>query len=396
MKTSEQKTLGFYIHIPFCKQKCRYCDFVSYPVDDSSTHMAYVLKVIYELRARRAMITGADEADSQNPGDWGDTVVDSIYFGGGTPSLIEAGFITEILDAIYATYNVAEDAEITIEVNPGTSHGKKLLRYRRSGINRVSIGVQSFNNDILAFLGRSHSMEDAVSCVVEARAAGFDNIGLDLIFAIPGQGFSDWSRDLSTALILKPDHVSFYSLQIEEGTPLFEDLKRGAFNEPADTMDRVMYRTAQNYLSEDGFCQYEISNSARPGRESRHNLKYWSMEPYVGFGVNAHSYFGGRRFANTSGLAAYLTAGSEKEMTVSIHENTLSDDMGEFVFLGLRRISGIELSRFNARFGKDFWEQYGKVTRKLIDRGLLEHEGDALRLTPDGRDLANTVFCEYV
>jgi len=373
------KGLGLYVHIPFCARKCRYCDFTSYPVIDTDTHVSYILKVIYEIRMRRAM--------SESP------LADTVYLGGGTPSIMASECVTELLDAIYTTYNVSEDAEITIEVNPGTADAGKFKQYKAAGINRVSIGAQSFNPGTLDFLGRIHDADDTIRCVSDARDAGFSDIGLDLIFGVPGQ---NWESDLKTAAQLNPEHLSFYGLQIEEGTPLYRDFERGDFEAVDEIEDRKMYHFAKEFLAAHGLYQYEISNSARPGYESRHNMKYWSMEPYIGFGAGAHSYFGGRRFSNKPGLADYMTAESESEMTDWSHENTPSDDMSEYVFLGLRRTAGIELSHFNATFGRDFGDLYGEETEKLIGRGLLERNGDILRLTSLGLDLANTVFLEYV
>jgi len=355
--------------------------------------LSYILKVIYELRARRAFLAGG-ETWAQDKGVA--PLVDTVYIGGGTPSLLEAGLITELLDAVYTTYTVSDNAEITIEVNPGTANAEKFNRYHAAGINRVSIGAQSFNAKTLSFLGRIHGASEITNCVLDARMAGFDDINLDMIFGIPGQTLEDWENDLAAAMALSPTHLSFYSLQIEEGTPLYDDMMHGVFDTPDEILDRRMYHAAKDYLANHGLYQYEISNSARPGRESRHNLKYWSMEPYAGFGVGAHSYVAGRRFSNTNGLAAYLTAEDDTEMTEWMHKNTFSDDMSEFIFLGLRRTSGIELSQFRACFGKDFWEVYGEETEKLIGRGLLEKSGDALRLTSLGLDLANNVFREYV
>ena len=377
--------IGLYIHIPFCKSKCRYCDFSSYPVDDAGIHLSYILKVIHELRAKRPLF-----------GPLCAPPVNTVYIGGGTPSLLDAGLITELLDAVYSSYQVADDAEITIEVNPGTVDADKFLRYRAAGINRVSIGIQSFDAGILQFLGRIHSTPDTERCVAEAQMAGFDNINFDLIFGIPGQTLSCWEKDLEKAVSMSPTHISFYSLKIEEGTPLFTDFTNEAFHEVDEALDRHMYHTAKEYLSAHGLLHYEISNCARPGFESRHNLKYWSMEPYAGFGLSAHSYFCGLRCSNTSSLTKYLTAEDISEMTEVVHENTLSDNMSEFIFLGLRRTSGIDIPCFNARFEKDFWELFGKETESLIERGLLEHCGGTLRLTHLGLDLANSVFCEYV
>jgi oxygen-independent coproporphyrinogen-3 oxidase len=353
-------------------------------------HLSYILKLIFEIRAKRTMLADFAECRGEAP------VVDTIYIGGGTPSSIEAGFITELLDAVYTSYFVVDDAEITIEVNPGTADLDRFRAYRAAGINRASIGAQSFNPGLLEFLGRIHSRDDVFRCVADARESGFENIGLDMIFGIPGQTLHDWEQDLEAVSGLSPPHVSYYSLQIEENTPLFASYRRGDFEAIDETEDRRMYHMAKEYFAMQGLLQYELSNCARPGYESRHNLKYWSMEPYAGFGVSAHSYLGGRRFSNTSELTSYLTAENDIEMMESIHENTLSDDMSEYIFLGLRRTAGIELSHFRGRFGKDLFELYGEETKELIGRGLLERNGDAIRLTSLGLDLANAVFREYV
>jgi len=350
------------------------------------THISYILKVIYEMRARRAVLLAGGPAPA----------VDTVYIGGGTPSLIEAELITELLDAVYATFDLTDDTEITLEVNPGTVGFEKLKEYRSSGVTRLSIGAQSFDAGALAFLNRIHTPEETIQCVNYARAAGFENINLDLIFAVPGMEFVVWKKDLKDAVSLEPEHLSFYGLQIEEGTQLHDDFLRGIFEPFDECEDRRMYHFAKEYLEKHGFFQYEISNSAKPGCESRHNLKYWSMEPYLGFGVGAHSYFGGRRFSNKPDLTAYMEAEDEKAMTDWVHVNTLSDNMSEYIFLGLRRTAGIEFSSFRDEFGKDFWEVFGEETEGLIGRGLLELSDETLRLTSLGFDLANTVFSEYV
>ena len=384
------KSLGLYIHIPFCVRKCRYCDFVSFPVGDPDAQLEYILQVIYELRAKRMFLADSVDCKEEAP------PVDTVYIGGGTPSAIETGFITELLDAVYSTYRVADDAEITIEVNPGTAGLSEFQAYKRAGINRVSIGAQSFDPAMLEFLGRIHSAEDAKRCILEAKDAGFENIGVDLIFGIPGQNQDGFQQDLETTVSLAPSHISYYSLQIEEKTPLYDAQMEGLFEPFDEVLDRQMYHTAKEFLSDNGFHQYEISNSAIPGKESRHNLKYWSLEPYAGFGVSAHSYINGLRISNTSELTSYLKAENDREMTDWMHRNTSADDMSEFIFLGLRRTSGIELSSFTSRFGKNFWDLYGEETNMLIGRGLLEEKSGSLRLTSLGLDVANIVFREYV
>jgi oxygen-independent coproporphyrinogen-3 oxidase len=323
-------------------------------------------------------------------------LVDSIYIGGGTPSILQPALIEELLDALYATCDVADDAEITIEVNPGAANADLFAAYRANGVNRVSIGAQSFNADMLAFLGRIHSRENALACYADARNAGFEDVNLDLIFGIPGQDLAMWERDLRTAVNLGPTHLSFYSLQIEEDTPLYADFMNGRIQEPDEIEDRRMYHLAKEYTEGLGYLHYEISNCAKPGRESRHNLKYWSMDDYIGLGLAAHSYMRGHRLSNTSSLPEYLTAAGTPEMVDWMHKSTTSEEMSEYIFLGLRRTAGIDLARFRASFGKDFWELYGEETAGLIRRGLLEHSGDVLRLTALGLDLANNVFREYI
>ena len=417
--------LGLYLHIPFCVRKCRYCDFRSFPVAEAGPHEAYTRQLVREIAGRKAAYSGYE--------------ADTVYVGGGTPSLLMPERMEEILDAVYANYPVAENAEITIEVNPGAVTPEKFRAYREMGVNRVSIGAQSFDAGTLSFLGRIHTVQDTLCCFRDAEAAGFENISLDLIFGVPGQTLAQWEADLKTAVNLAPAHISFYSLQIEEGTPLFADVLAGRIAEADELLDRRMYHLAIGMLTGAGYEHYEISNSAKPGCASRHNLKYWSMDAYAGFGLAAHSYSPGgkaafvnensmgktaineknasdtpqdtlrgaeprfrrtpgRRFSNTDDLVMYLSAGSAQDMTDWEHENSRAEDMSEFIFLGLRRTAGIELACFQETFGCAFMELYGEETRGLIGRGLLEWAagGGTLRLTALGLDLANRVFREYV
>jgi oxygen-independent coproporphyrinogen-3 oxidase len=377
------KKLGLYAHIPFCARKCRYCDFRSFPIADPDIHREYARKLVFEIACKTKLFRETHEADT-------------IYIGGGTPSLIAPELIAEVLDAFYANYAVADDAEITVEVNPGTVSLEAFRAYRASGVNRISVGVQSFDQRMLDFLGRVHTPQEAAQGLAWAEKSGFDNVNLDLIFGIPGQSLALWERDLKTALETEPAHLSFYSLQIEDGTPLYDDFVNGKVEEADEIEDRRMYHSAKNTLSAAGYAHYEISNSAKPGRASRHNLKYWSMEDYAGFGVAAHSYVNGHRFSNTNAFAEYISAPDAPEMIEWVHRNTASEEMSEYIFLGLRRTAGIDLSHFQGAFGRDFWELYGVETQGLIGRGLLERTGDVLRLTALGLDLANNVFREYV
>jgi len=375
--------LGIYIHIPFCVAKCKYCDFCSFGICDIGTHKAYVRKLVFEIACKKELFSETHEADS-------------IYIGGGTPSFIGSSLIADVLDAVYANFDVADDAEITLEVNPGSATMEKLCDYRSLGVNRLSIGVQSFNDGTLKFLGRAHTSLQAMECIERADAAGFANRSLDLMFGVPGQTFAEWEEDVSVALSTTPTHTSYYSLGIEEGTPMFAELASGEFEEMDEVEDRRMYHYVRGKLSEAGFGQYEISNSALPGFESRHNLKYWSMGEYVGLGLSAHSYVMGNRFSNTSNLTEYLSAPEPMAMVDWIHRNTLDENITEYVFLGLRRMNGINFEHFKLFFGKDFLDIYRPETEKLIERGLLEESDGNLRLTELGLDLANVVFREFV
>jgi oxygen-independent coproporphyrinogen-3 oxidase len=325
-----------------------------------------------------------------------DYEVDSIYIGGGTPTLFGPHRISEILDAVYAKYRMSDDVEITIEANPGTADYEDFKGYISAGINRLSIGAQSFDNRRLRWLGRIHDSKDIVRVYSDARDAGFANINFDLMFGLPKQSRDAWERDLLRAINLDPEHISFYSLTPEEGTPVYDELTIGHTSALSDLDDRIMYHSSIEFLQAAGYKHYEISNAAKPGFESRHNLKYWSLAEYIGLGLGAHSYAEGARFANTVSLSDYLSANSPDSFGEFVHVNSENDNIAEYIFLGLRKTEGINLVTFSILFGKDFWQLYGEETNKLIERGLLEHEGSILRLTPLGLDLSNQVFSEYV
>ncbi|MDR0356834.1 MAG: radical SAM family heme chaperone HemW [Clostridiales Family XIII bacterium] len=375
--------MGIYVHLPFCAKKCRYCDFLSFPNDDHEAHAYYANQLIMEL-VGKSVVYGND------------FTVNTIFFGGGTPSLVDPSIIDEIADAVYSRFRVADDAEVSLEVNPGTADENKLAAYRNAGVTRLSIGAQSFDSDTLKFLGRIHTERDTLRTFALARDVGFENVNIDLIFGMPDETPETWKRDIETAVAMEPEHISFYSLQIEEGTPLFGDMERGRFETLSDIDDRRMYHAAIETLEGAGYVHYEISNAAKPGFASRHNLKYWSMEDYLGVGLGAHSYAGGRRFANTDVWNDYMGACDHDMMTTWSHKNSRGEDISEYVFLGLRKTEGIDLEQFRRHFGKDFWEIYNEETRMLMERGLLEHSDGILRLTRLGLDLSNRVFSEYV
>jgi oxygen-independent coproporphyrinogen-3 oxidase len=375
--------LGIYIHIPFCKQRCRYCTFLSDDDTGDKERSLYVAQLSCE-------ISGKSEQYAKG------RVVDTIFIGGGTPTILPSGEIDDIIEAVYSRFNVSDDVEITIEANPGTADRGYLQSLRNVGVNRLSFGVQSFDDAMLRRLGRIHTASEAVAAYEAARAAGYDNVNIDLIFGLPDQSAASWARDLANAVSLRPEHLSFYDLQLEEETPLYEDVMSGRLEALSDIDDRRMYHAAVDILTKSGYEHYEISNAALPGKRSRHNLKYWSLDDYLGIGLGAHSYICGRRFSNTEFRGDYIKARGSDQMVSNYYNNTRGDEISEYVWLGLRRTDGISLSDFSARFGEDFMKIFAEETEGLIERRLLTREGDKLRLTALGLDLSNVVFREFV
>ncbi|MGN0732797.1 MAG: radical SAM family heme chaperone HemW [Emergencia sp.] len=371
-KAAQKSRLGIYIHIPFCLARCRYCGFYSMAGSTADERRCYVDGLIEDIH-EYGRVYGEQR------------IVDTVFIGGGTPSILEHGEIERIMSALRGAFAVADDAEITIESNPKTLDREKLAEYRRAGVNRLSIGLQSFDPGCLKTLGRVHTVEDFVQNYEMARECGFDNINIDLMFAIPGHTMGIWEDTLDRAIALKPEHISFYSLQIEEGTPLYEMFITGEFDQIPDDLDRIMYHRAIEKLKAAGYEHYEISNAARPGKACRHNLKYWSMEEYLGIGSGASSYMEGVRFT--------------EEPVFEFHENSLQDDMSEYVFTGLRKTCGISLSDFQERFGMKLWEAFGDRRESLsefFDSGLLVESGDRLYLSEEGLDVSNMIMAEFV
>lgn len=386
------KPLGLYIHIPFCLRKCNYCDFLSFSGRSREDHAAYTDALLAELEYY------ADR----------NSLLDSIYIGGGTPSLLDSDLISRVMQRIFSRFTVSETAEITIEANPGLLDRDKLTAYRNAGINRLSIGAQSLNDQILSLLGRAHDRDGFIRNFATARDCGFENISVDLMFAIPQQTQDIWMDTLDKTIALGPEHISFYSLQIEETTPFYELWMRGEMEPIEDHVDRIMYHSAIERLKNSGYRHYEISNAAKPGYESRHNLKYWSMEEYLGVGLGAHSYMNGKRFSNEADLGKYIRISAEGSCagsqygsgpwTIWCHENTVEDEMSEFLFTGLRKVEGVLLSAFEERFALPLTAIYGDSVRKHSENGLLEmdEEADRLRLTAKGMDLFNQVLVDFV
>ena len=359
--------VGIYIHIPFCLSKCLYCDFCSFPHVDEKTKEAYVEALIREIHSYKGDLEGY--------------VVDTIYFGGGTPSLLDVSQTARILSAIYEVAHVDSGAEISSEVNPATADEGKLLAWRELGINRLSVGVQSFIDEELRALGRRHTAEEAEAFIQMARRCGFDNLSLDLMYAIPHQTKESFATSLARAISLNPTHVSAYSLKVEEGTP-FANMG-DALILPDEDEEVALYEMCVDTLERAGYCQYEISNYAKVGYESRHNLRYWEMRPYIGIGVAAYSYFHNRRYGCDRDLSAYLDrtfSGVPKE----VEPNDRKTQMYETVMLGLRLNRGIADKDFRDIFGVGFYETYQEKIDPLIGSGLLTYDGNVTALTPRG------------
>lgn len=376
------KTMGLYVHIPFCKRKCLYCDFPSYG-NMEGRYEEYVSTLEKEMNER-----------GNNCKDW---KVSSIFFGGGTPTVLSIEMLERLMIKIKKRFTVLEDAEITIEANPGTIDKEKAEALIKMGFNRLSMGVQAWQNRLLTTLGRIHTIEEFQDNFYIAREAGFQNINVDLMFALPTQTFSDWKETLEKIIEMNPEHISAYSLIIEEGTPFYDAFEKGELLEVGEELDRKMYHFAVSFLEEHGYQQYEISNFSKVGKESRHNQTYWLTQPYLGLGLGAHSYFNDKRFHNTYDMDKYFLANGEISLLVENDEIvTKKDAMEEFMFLGLRMTDGISYDEFYQRFGEELMQVYGKTILTFIDNGLLEKKDGKIALTLKGIDLSNQVFAEFL
>lgn len=386
-KQKTEKSLSVYIHIPFCVKKCDYCDFLSMPAE-ASLQAAYMETLLKEIK---------DDA----PG-YRDYEVTTVFIGGGTPSVLDEAWIEKLLLTVREQFRVSETAEISMECNPGTVTKQKMEAYVRSGINRLSIGMQSADDITLQKLGRIHTYKEFVNAYELALEAGITNLNVDVMSALPGQTFEDYCLGLETLMKLpkRPGHISAYSLIIEEGTPFYERYADGGGSLPAEyclpdeDTERKMYDATEAILQKYGYHRYEISNYALPGYECRHNKRYWTREPYVGFGIGAASLIENRRFKNHSDICTYLREGGhpakEEDLLLSQREQ-----MEEFLFLGLRLMEGISREDFYQSFGITLEEVYGTQTAELKAQGLLE-EGKRLKLTKRGIDVSNYVFEKFL
>ena len=380
----DKKPLSIYVHVPFCVRKCLYCDFPSAP--GTPEEIANYFRVLQqEIRSFEAL--GSLYR------------VRTVFFGGGTPSLADPKYIGQVLNLLRSIYSFDGDAEISLEANPGTLTGEKLDAYRAMGINRLSLGLQSVHADELKLLGRIHSYEDFRKSFELSREAGFDNINVDLMSALPRQTMEKWQKTLETVADLEPEHISAYSLIIEEGTPFAETwgTREGRIYLPGEETDRAMYRWTKTFLESRGYHRYEISNYAKAGRECRHNLTYWTGGEYVGFGQSAASYVDGRRFQDPAGKEDYLKsagkayAGFRKTRPLSLKERE-----EEYMFLGLRTARGVSREEFRERFGESFPGTYEKKLLEYYQQGFMEKDGGRIRLTDRGIDVSNVIMADFL
>lgn len=376
------KHLSIYIHVPFCKKKCLYCDFPSF-AGCENIYEDYVNNLLREL--------------VDNASEYSEYEIDTVFIGGGTPTVLASKQLGKILDAVLSKYNVSNDAEITIEANPGTVNALMFRELKSMDVNRLSFGVQAWQNSLLTTLGRIHDNETFVRNYNEARDAGFNNISCDLMFSLPGQTLSNWEETLEKIMRLKPEHISAYSLIIEEGTPFKEMLKKGIIQAPDEALDREMYYLSKEMLKDKGYHPYEISNFAKQGFESRHNIAYWRTKEYLGFGLGAHSYIRNQRFHNTYDMNLYIRA---KGSTLLLREDfemlKTEEKMEEFMFMGLRMTEGISMDTFKERFGVEIMSIFEDSVKYLVDEKLLFINGDKIALTDRGVDISNFVFEKFI
>ena len=384
MHTAPEKLGGLYIHIPFCQSKCLYCDF--YSITDLAKAGSFLAALEREMElAGHTMLT-----------------FDTLYIGGGTPSVLDPAVIEQIIVGAFKNFKIRSHAEVTIEVNPGTITLEDLYRYRQAGVNRLNIGIQSFQDKSLKFLGRIHSRADALASIDRARRAGFENIGLDLIYGLPQQDIVSWSCELNQAVQFNPEHLSCYMLTRESGTPLDREVIAGHIRLPADDHLRRLFETTHEYLANNGYLHYEISNFARrvdedcSTWESRHNLKYWSFAPYIGLGPSAHSYLEPQRHWNHRSVEKYIEKLRQDNLPIAGKEQLTREQMiMESIYLGFRTVPGIKLGDFRHRFGIDFLETFHETIADFEKDQLLKVTGTHCGLTPKGMVILDGITAEF-
>jgi oxygen-independent coproporphyrinogen III oxidase len=396
--------LGIYVHLPFCESKCHYCNFASgvYP---ESMVAPYLKALKSEILNLRSVLSELNIPPDRVPF----SAVDTIYFGGGTPSLVQGEYIIDIVRLLGRVFDVSAVAEITLEVNPGSVDERKIQCYRVAGVNRVSIGMQAFQDEMLKHIGRSHTVQDALSTLELFRKTGVRNISLDIIAGLPGQTAKDWRGNLDRIQFLSPEHLSMYMLEIHEHT-IFGKIYGGQNSRagvvptgctppdlPNEDLVEQFYFEAVSQFEKEGYGQYEISNFARPGYESRHNLKYWTDQSFIGFGCSAYSYFEGKRWGNERSVARYMQLMRRQQHAIDYRSDlTARDREEEAIFLGLRLTQGIDLLQFENKFGFDLQDRFKKQIEYLKEGELIEFTPGHIRLTPKGWMLSNEVFSEFL
>ncbi|HWW86273.1 MAG TPA: radical SAM family heme chaperone HemW [Vicinamibacterales bacterium] len=381
--------LGLYIHIPFCSAICNYCNF-NRGLFDAGLKARYVEALIEEIR-RSGDSCGYSVFDGNGP------PADTIYFGGGTPSLLEPNEVARIIDCCRSVFTVAADAEMTLEANPETVTSERIAGFRDAGINRISFGVQSFRDEELRRLSRLHDAERARQAVAEARTAGLTNVSLDLMMWLPQQRLESWLESVDAAIELSPEHLSLYLLEVYPNAPLKDEMARAGWSLAPDDDAAEMYLTAMERLEAAGYEQYEISNVSRPGRQSRHNLKYWTDGEWVGFGCGAHSTRGHVRWKNVSSTTEYIDRVGRQEPTgTEVRRLTDRERLGDALFTGLRLNEGIDLGAIERRYGVDVWQRDRADLEPFVSAGYLVHDPGRLRLTRAGMLLAHEVMAVFV
>jgi len=374
--------IGLYIHIPFCQKKCLYCDFPSH-AGLTNLYQPYVAALCREISGIGGVLS--------------DNSVDTIYIGGGTPTMLSAQYLSQILQQVHGSFSIDKTAEISIEANPGTIDLDKLLALRAAGVNRISFGVQTFNDSLLSSIGRIHSAAQGIESVKMAKSAGFVNINIDLMYGLPGQTIQQLRDSIEMAAELEVTHISAYGLKVEEGTPFAMMQQQGILQLPDEDVDEAMYDLTTHLLPAQGFARYEISNFAQAGYECRHNLKYWHFQPYIGVGAAAHSFLHNERRANRSDVATYIKNIEQGLSSVAVAENLeISSAMAEYVFLALRTVPGMSVREFNDYFNGDFFTYYGETIAMLTGKGLIVTTENKIFLSEIGMKFGNVVFRAFL
>lgn len=371
--------ISLYIHIPFCKNKCFYCDFPSFSGCDGQM-----------INYAKALSKEIDNVSLSN------YIIETIFIGGGTPTYFSLDAINILAKSI-KKLNLSKNIEFTVEGNPGTFTKEKLEAFKKMGVNRLSIGLQACQNNLLKKIGRIHTFEEFIESYDMARESGFENINVDLMFGLPNQTVEMWEESLNKIINLKPEHLSCYSLIIEEGTPFYNLFEKDILKLPSEEDERKMNLKTLEILKKNGYIQYEISNYAKPGKECRHNLVYWDVKPYIGCGSSAHSYINEIRYSNENNISYYIEKMNKKGNAIIYKEkNNIKDNMEEFMFLGLRKINGINKNTFKERFNSDIYEVYGKIINKYVKLGLMSDEKNSIYLTKRGIEVSNSIMCEFI